>query len=63
MTQGKVEETEKRCIKCGQKVWLDDGFYGCECYSVEVWYIRDGMIDWPDFWVDEDAAGGEYGNS
>lgn len=49
--KGKTEKTGKRCTKCGQEVWIEDGCYCCECDGVAVEYVREGLC--LESWVEE----------
>lgn len=53
------QETEMRCRTCGEKVLIGDGMYYCECFEIGLAYVDQGALDFPKFWVNEEAEGGE----
>jgi hypothetical protein len=48
------------CKPCNVEVFVEDGYFCCECYMVHVCDVESGFFDIPDFWVDKD---GEYENA
>lgn len=48
------EKTDYVCEKCGAPVYKEDGCYQCECYSMEIWTVRDMGEPFPKFWIEED---------
>jgi hypothetical protein len=49
-----AQETEMRCVKCHEKVWLEDGDYSCDCLAANQHYLQTMGSNFPKEWVDED---------